>query len=114
MAGIALFAPQGTLIAGSTLMVVGSVMVLAGYGVGAYAAFGEDFLYGFLYLVIPLYTAYYLVTRWEDPGLVRLLDGGRGAGPDRDRAGPLGRGGRLIAGRRTPSLGTAPRPRPAQ
>jgi len=66
LAAIALLAPQGTLIAACTLMVLGSVMVLLGYGVGAYAAFGEDFLYGFLYLVIPLYTAYYLVTRWED------------------------------------------------
>ena len=37
-----------------------------GYAAGAYGAFCEDFLYGFLYLVIPLYTAYYLVTRWED------------------------------------------------
>ena len=66
LAGIALFAPQGTLIAACTLMVLGSAMVLVGYGVGAYAAFGEDFLYGFFYLVIPLYTAYYIVTRWED------------------------------------------------
>jgi hypothetical protein len=39
---------------------------LLGYAAGAYGAFCEDFLYGFLYLVIPLYTAYYLVTRWED------------------------------------------------
>ena len=66
LAGIALFAPHGTLIAACILMVLGSAMVLVGYGVGAYAAFGEDFLYGFFYLVIPLYTAYYLVTRWED------------------------------------------------
>ncbi len=66
LAGIALLAPQGPLIAACALMVLGSAMVLVGYGVGAYAAFGEDFLYGFLYLVIPLYTAYYIVTRWED------------------------------------------------
>ncbi len=66
LAVIALFVPHGALIAACTLMVLGSAMVLLGYGVGAYAAFGEDFLYGFLYLVIPLYTAYYIVTRWED------------------------------------------------
>ncbi len=41
-------------------------MVLVGFGAGAYGAFSEDFLYGVLYLVIPLYTAYYLVTRWDD------------------------------------------------
>ena len=35
-------------------------------GAGAYGAFREDFLYGVLYLAIPLYTAYYLVTRWDD------------------------------------------------
>jgi hypothetical protein len=66
LAGIALLAPQGTLIVAITLMVLGSAMVLVGYGVGAYAAFGEDFLYGLLYVVVPLYTAYHIVTRWED------------------------------------------------
>ena len=41
-------------------------MVLVGFGAGAYGAFREDVLYGFLYLAIPLYTAYYIVTRWDD------------------------------------------------
>ena len=41
-------------------------MILVGYGAGAYGAFSEDFLYGVLYLVLPLYNAYYLVTRWDD------------------------------------------------
>ena len=31
-----------------------------------YGAFSEDVLDGLLYITIPLYTAYYLVTRWED------------------------------------------------
>jgi len=44
---------------GCVLMAVGSLMVLAGYGVGAYGAFREDFLYGMLYLLVPLYAAYY-------------------------------------------------------
>jgi hypothetical protein len=66
LALIVLLAPQGTLIAGCVLMGIGSVLLLAGYGAGAYGAFCEDFLYGFLYLVIPLYTAYYMATRWED------------------------------------------------
>jgi hypothetical protein len=63
---IALLVPQGTLIAGCVLMILGSILILAGYGAGAYGAFCEDSLYGFLYLVIPLYAAYYMVTRWED------------------------------------------------
>jgi len=30
---------------------------------GAYGAFSEDVIYGILYVVIPLYTGYYIVTR---------------------------------------------------
>jgi hypothetical protein len=63
---IMLLAPNGTTIAGGILLVLGSVMILMGYGAGAYGAFHEDLLYGLLYVTIPLYTAYYLVTRWED------------------------------------------------
>jgi len=66
IAAIAMLAPSGVLIAACTVMALGGVMILVGYGVGAYGAFREDFLYGFLYLVIPLYTAYYMVTRWDD------------------------------------------------
>jgi hypothetical protein len=46
--------------------VIGSGMLLTGFFVGAYGAFCEDLLYGLLYLLIPLYTAYYIVTRWDD------------------------------------------------
>ncbi len=63
---IALFAPNGTHYAGLILLALGGLMVLVGYWVGAYAAFCEDFLYFFLYVAIPLYTAYYIITRWED------------------------------------------------
>jgi hypothetical protein len=66
IAAIAAFAPSGMLIAACTVMALGGLMILVGYGVGAYGAFREDFLYGFLYIVIPLYTAYYMVTRWDD------------------------------------------------
>ena len=62
----ALFVPRGVAIAGSAMIILGMAMVLVGYAAGAYGAFSEDFLYGFFYLVIPLYTAYYLVTRWDD------------------------------------------------
>jgi hypothetical protein len=65
-AGIALFAPRGTWIVGCLLLGLGSLMVLMGYGAGAYGAFHEDVLYGMLYLLVPLYAAYYLVTRWDD------------------------------------------------
>ncbi len=62
----ALIAPGGLMISGSIVILLGTVLVIVGYLAGAYGAFSEDFLYGFLYLVIPLYTAYYLVTRWDD------------------------------------------------
>ena len=62
----ALFVPRGVVVAGSAMILLGMAMVLVGYAAGAYGAFCEDFLYGFFYLVIPLYTAYYLVTRWDD------------------------------------------------
>jgi hypothetical protein len=39
---------------------------LLGWGAGAFGAFSEDLLYGLLYVLIPLYSAYYLVTRWDD------------------------------------------------
>lgn len=65
-AAIALFAPRGTLIVGCLLMSLGSVMVLVGFGAGAYGAFHEDLLYGILFLLVPLYAAYYIVTRWDD------------------------------------------------
>ena len=63
---VALVVPQGTLIAGCVVIVIGSAMLMTGFCVGAYGAFREDFIYGFLYVVVPLYTAYYLVTRWDD------------------------------------------------
>jgi hypothetical protein len=66
IAAIAWLAPKGVVIAACALMVIGSAMILLGYGVGAYGAFGEDFLYGFLYVVFPFYAAYYMVTRWDD------------------------------------------------
>jgi len=66
IAAIALFAPRGLIIAGSILLFLGAAMILIGYSAGAYGAFCEDFLYFFLYLLFPLYTAYYIVTRWDD------------------------------------------------
>jgi hypothetical protein len=63
---VSLLVPSGTLIAACVAILIGSAMLLTGYFAGAYGAFHEDFVYGVLYLLIPLYTAYYLVTRWDD------------------------------------------------
>ena len=63
---VAVLLPNGTLIAGISLAGIGLVLLLVGYGVGAYAAFCEDTLNGFLYLFIPLYTGYYLVSNWDE------------------------------------------------
>jgi hypothetical protein len=66
LVAVSLILPSGTLIAACVVIVIGSVMLLTGFFVGAYGAFREDVLYGLLYILIPLYTAYYLVTRWDD------------------------------------------------
>ena len=66
LTAIALLAPHGTWLAGCILVGTGGILILVGHLAGAYGAFSEDFLYGFFYLVIPLYTAYYIVTRWDD------------------------------------------------
>ena len=66
LTAIALLAPNGTWLAGVILMAIGGILVPVAYFAGAYGAFSEDSLYGLLYIMIPLYTAYYLVTRWED------------------------------------------------
>ena len=66
LTAIALLAPHGTWLVGCILMAIGGILVPVAYFAGAYGAFSEDTLYGLLYITIPLYTAYYLVTRWED------------------------------------------------
>lgn len=62
----ALLAPNGTLIAACILAGLGGLLILVGYGVGLWAAWREDSLYGFAYIVFPLYTAYYILTRFDD------------------------------------------------
>lgn len=58
--------PGFGLIGGWAMTGVGLLMIAVGFSVGAYAAFREDFLYGFAYVVFPIYTGYYLVTRFDD------------------------------------------------
>jgi len=66
LTAIALPAPDGTWLVGCILIAIGGILVPVAYFAGAYGAFSEDVLYGLLYIMIPLYAAYYLVTRWED------------------------------------------------
>lgn len=66
LVAITLFAPHGTWLAGCILLGVGGLLVPLGFFAGAFGAFSEDPVYGFFYLLIPFYSAYYLVTRWED------------------------------------------------
>jgi hypothetical protein len=63
---IAAIVKNGTLIAACVLAGLGALLILIGYTVGLWAAFREDSLYGFFYFVFPLYTAYYILTRFED------------------------------------------------
>ncbi len=66
LAGVATLVPGGTLIVAGFLSVIGSILVLYGYATGAYIAFTEDSLHGLLYLLIPFYTGYYIMSRWDD------------------------------------------------
>jgi hypothetical protein len=63
---VASFVPGGTMIAGIVVTVPGILLILYGFFTGAYIAYTEDFLYAFLYVVFPIYTAYYIVSRWDD------------------------------------------------
>jgi hypothetical protein len=62
---IVAFVPNGALIAASVLALVGSVMIITGFVIGARGAFHEDFLNGMLYVFIPFYTAYFIATNWD-------------------------------------------------
>jgi len=66
LTAIAFLVPDGTWLVGCILMAIGGILVPVAYFARAYGAFSEDALYGLLYITIPPYTAYYLVTRWED------------------------------------------------
>jgi transcription elongation factor Elf1 len=66
LTSIALLVPNGSWLAGIILITIGGMLVPVAYFAGAYGAFSEDSLYGLLYILIPLYAGYYLVTRWED------------------------------------------------
>jgi hypothetical protein len=83
---IAVFVPGARLNIGRAIALVGLIVFFYGYGSGAYIAFTEDDLYGWLYLLFPPYAAYYYVSRWDEMksrlvmlilGLAMLAGGGR-------------------------------------
>jgi hypothetical protein len=49
-----------------SLALPGLALCLYGYVTAVYIAFTEDDLYGWLFLLIPFYAAYYVVSRWDE------------------------------------------------
>jgi hypothetical protein len=83
---LAFFVPGTRMNIGRAIALAGLVLFVFGYGSGAYIAFTEDDLYGWLYLLLPPYAAYYFVSRWDEMssrlvmlvvGLALLAGGGR-------------------------------------
>jgi hypothetical protein len=83
---VAFVAPSARINVGRLIALAGLVVFLYGYVSGAYIAFTEDDLYGWLYLIFPPYAAYYFVSRWDEMksrlvmlvvGLALLTGGGR-------------------------------------
>jgi hypothetical protein len=86
LAIVAVFVPAVRTPVGVALALPGLLLCLYGYLTGVYIAFTEDDLYGWLFLLIPCYAAYYIVSRWDDmygrvimvvAGLTLLAIGGR-------------------------------------
>jgi hypothetical protein len=63
---LATFVPVARVPIGIALALPGVLLCLYGFASGAYIAFTEDDLHGWLYLLFPFYAAYYLVSRWDD------------------------------------------------
>ena len=77
LAPVILLVPTARTIAGLALTLLGMLALVGGYGVGAFAAFSEEFIYGMLYLCIPLYTGYYLISRLDGTWpLIAAMAGG--------------------------------------
>ena len=63
---LAVFVPAVRTPVGVALALPGLLLCLYGYVTGVYIAFTEDDLHGWLFLLIPCYAAYYIVSRWDD------------------------------------------------
>ncbi|MFO0908967.1 MAG: hypothetical protein U0794_11505 [Isosphaeraceae bacterium] len=88
--GVLLFAlslvvPVIAIWVGVVFSLAGILLVFGGMALGAYIAFTEDFVHGFFFVVLPIYAAYYFMSRWDDTkvalgvvigGLVILAAGG--------------------------------------
>ncbi len=74
---IAFVVPGTRMNVGRAVAVAGLILFVYGYASGAYIAFTEDDLYGWLYLLFPPYAAYYFVSRWDEMSsrLVMLIVG---------------------------------------
>ena len=74
---LVVFVPATRINVGRAVALAGLILFVYGYGSGAYIAFTEDDLYGWLYLLFPPYAAYYFVSRWDEMSsrLVMLIVG---------------------------------------
>lgn len=74
---VALLVPGAAGVIGLALSILGLFLFLAGYGFGAYMAFTEDSLHGFLFLAVPIYTAYFLISNFDElwPSLAGMFVG---------------------------------------
>ena len=63
---LAIFVPGMRMNVGRAVALAGLILFVYGYASGAYIAFTEDDLYGWLYLLLPPYAAYYFVSRWDE------------------------------------------------
>ena len=74
---LVVFVPDTRINIGRAVALAGLILFVYGYGSGAYIAFTEDDLYGWLYLLFPPYAAYYFVSRWDEMSsrLVMLIVG---------------------------------------
>jgi hypothetical protein len=58
--------PNGTFIAGASVIGLGLLLIVSGYALGTYIAYTEDMLHAALFVTIPLYTGYYIVMNWDE------------------------------------------------
>ena len=74
---LTVFVPGTRMNVGRAVALIGLILFVYGYVSGAYIAFTEDDLYGWLYLLFPPYAAYYFVSRWDEMSsrLVMLIVG---------------------------------------
>ncbi len=67
LAGVATFVEHGSYYVGMLMIVLGTILMLAGSLLGVYVAFTEDAMYGLLSIFFfPFYPAYYIVSRWDE------------------------------------------------